>query len=145
MIKLLSLITSITFLVGCASNVTEYNHLSIDNQRYNRVISSTNENIRGLYSRDNNFDLSKFDQSSYEHYLAKGTSNTAAEMKEFYSTLSTREFTPYKNTYVFCGFSKKEKLAFCDDPTCSGVEYIISTNSPNFTALKNNLPLKACK
>lgn len=132
--KNIVLFLSVLIWIGCASKSVENTPLSQEDKRISRLISSTNSNIWGEYGSKNKKDFSKFDQSKYEELLAKGKSRTAEDMRVIFKMFEVKEFTTYPKTFVFCGYSSKLKIAFCDDAACEGTEEIMITTNSKITS-----------
>lgn len=140
---LILILTSLT--IACATKPSADLPLSQEDQRVRAVIFSVDSKIWGDYGRKNKGEYSNFTEADYNKQLAKLNAPRAQEMRELLLLFTTKEFTGYPGTYVFCGFSPHLGIAFCDDAACQGTEFFDrQTSSQTIVQWKKQLPKNNC-
>lgn len=112
---------------GCATYKNSTTGLNQDQLNALNNISIVNATIWGKYGLEKD-DYLHFSEEDYVR-LNTGKSTSATQSREFYTSLSSKEITPSKLSFVLCGYSQSLKLAFCDDAACDGVEEAVTTSS----------------
>lgn len=145
MIKRISILILISLTLACATKPTEDLPLSQEDQRIRAVIFSVDSKIWGDYGRKHNGEYSNFTETDHNKQLAKLNAPRAQEMRDLMPLFSTKEFTGYPGTFVFCGFAPRLGIAFCDDAACQGTEFFSRrTSSQIIDQWKKQLPKSSC-
>lgn len=145
--KMFVLVPIFTLIAGCAffQRKEQVLPLSPEDLKIKDAIGNTNSKIYGNYGKSHKGNFNKFTQTAYENSLEKLTSAKAKNMQDLYIIFKTKEFSSTKKTYIFCGFSERLGLAFCDDAACPGTEFFERTSSADVLATwKAQLPVKSC-
>lgn len=131
------------FGFACSTSATE---LSPTQSSIALAFDSTNQKILGDALGFYKDDLSHFTLEQYKDYLYKLTSQQPTKIKEALDDkFDIQEFQPYRETFVFCVFSSKEKFGMCDDPQCAGVEEkSVGINREDVNTWKDKLPMERC-
>lgn len=131
------LLASLIVIGGCATVPTENLPLSPEDKNISASFNTTDSTILGKYARKNKKDVSKFTEADYLKILNEGKSKREKYVQELFPLFTTREFIAHKNTYVFCAFSPRLQIAFCDDAYCESVEqFVRSSNAETLKTLK---------
>lgn len=116
-----------------------------EDKKFLSTINTMDSVILGDYFGKMN-DVSGFTEPNFVNSLNKGSSEAKKQMREVYASLDTKEITGYPNTFIFCGFSKKYNIAFCDDALCERVEQAVrSNNSEIIKQLRSNIKPGECE
>ena len=119
--------------------------LSPEDNRIKETIAIVNSRIHTNYGKANKGKFTQFNQEAYEKNLKPLTSAQAKNMQDLYPIFKTKEFRANSKTFVFCGFSERLGIAFCDDAACPGTEFFERTTSASaLTKWLEQLPLKSC-
>jgi len=129
-------------ITGC-STLTK---TTSQNQEYlQNLIDIEDYRIRGTYGTENDFDISKINLAEYNKYQLQSQADPAKALRELLKEFDHQELTAYNNTFVFCGYSSKLQIAFCDDARCSKTDYFEKASSPKILETwKTKLPLNQC-
>ncbi len=142
------LIISLAF--GCASKPKGPTPLSTEDLRIKTMISDVNtkilkDTVKNNKDKKNKGTFTSFTETTYQAQLKKSKGPSAKELSTILPLFKTKEFIGSKNTYVFCGFSERLRIAFCDDALCSETEFFAITENANIIQKwKTQLPLKTC-
>lgn len=143
--KKIILLVFLALLSSCATEDKHPSQLTFEEQRIVETVDSVDSKIWGDHLKAaGNFN--DFNLEFYEAYLKKYHSPRAADMREFLKNFDVKKVVTANKTFVFCAFSSRYELAFCDDAACTGTESFEKTKSADLLSdLQSNLPLKECK
>lgn len=140
-----SLILSLSILiVACSTFKQPAKEYSLEAQRLLALSESVNQKVYGdLLVSDGTLQGLNLDR--YGQQIAKYKSERASDFRESLKEVDHQEVYGFKETFLYCAYSKKHQIAFCDDAACGSVERSIPTDiEPEFAKLREGLPFKEC-
>jgi hypothetical protein len=132
-------------VAGCSSAPKKFAELTPDELKIKSTVSNVDGKVFAQYAKEHGQNLSDFSQDIYMDYLNRSKADHAQEVKDLLPSFDVKQFFALKDTFLFCAYSSKLELAFCDDAACQGTEYFAKAESVKaLDAWKEELPLKAC-
>lgn len=117
--------------------------LTADEQRLASTFQSVNRKIYGDVATGAPNQMAGFSLSAYEGALAALRSDRAESLRRYLKDCEQLVFASAE-TFVTCLYSRKGRLAICDDARCEGIEKTGRGEFAIVESLKSGLPLKDC-